>query len=213
VKHLGLSMQEALAWWSTIDEDGTSLAGIRALCLVDRFYLLVKVCKRTDMLHPWVYARCREVERASDGYIDLWAREHYKSTIITFGGIIQRILQDPEITICIFSHVGSIAADFLKQIKNELESNEALKAAFPDILWTNPQKQAVQWSIEGGITVQRTTNPKEATLESSGLVDGQPTSKHYKLRVYDDVVTDKSVNTPTRTHSRSRWVWWAARSG
>jgi hypothetical protein len=28
------------------------------------------------------------------------------------------------------------------------------------------------------------------------LVDGQPTSKHYKLMVYDDVVTRESVTTP-----------------
>lgn len=196
MEHWDLGLPELLNWWDTVDEGGTNLAGMRALCLVDRYYLLVKVCKRTDMLHPWIYARCREVERAPDGYIDLWAREHYKSTIITFGGIIQAILTDPEITVCIFSHVGSIANDFLKQIKTELEMNETLKTLFPDILWQNPQKQAKQWSAEGGITVQRKGNPKEATLESSGLVDGQPVSKHYRLRVYDDVVTDKSVNTP-----------------
>src|ERR1019366_5087053 len=29
-----------------------------------------------------------------------------------------------------------------------------------------------------------------------GLVDGQPIGKHYALRVYDDIVTDKSVPTP-----------------
>ncbi len=33
-------------------------------------------------------------------------------------------------------------------------------------------------------------------MEAWGLVDGQPTSKHYKLRVYDDVVTRESVTTP-----------------
>ncbi len=196
MNHLDMTLHETLDWWETIDEGGKNLAGIRALCLVDRYYLLVKVCGRVDMLHPWIYARCREVEKNPDGFIDLWAREHYKSTIITFGGIVQAILNDPEITICIFSHVGSIAEDFLKQIKNELEMNVLLQQAFPDILYTNPTKQAQQWSTEGGITVKRKGNPKEATLESSGLVDGQPTSKHFKLRVYDDVVTDKSVNTP-----------------
>ena len=196
MEHLDYTLEQTIAWWSTIDQDGKSLEGVRALCLVDRYYLLVKVCKRMDMLHPWIYERCREVEKDPDGHLDLWAREHYKSTIITFGGIIQRILQDAEITICIFSHVGSIAADFMKQIKAELETNTVLQDAFPDILYRSPSKEAKQWSVEGGITVKRKSNPKEATLESSGLVDGQPISKHYKLRVYDDVVTDKSVNTP-----------------
>ncbi len=196
MKHWGMTLREVIAWWATVDGNGTSIEGVRALCLTDRFYLLVKVCGRTDMLHEWIYARCREVEKAPDGYIDLWAREHYKSTIITFGGIMQRILQDPEITVCIFSHVGAIAAGFLRQIKTEFEMNEVLKAAFPDVLYANPAKQAKQWSVEGGITVKRKGNPAAATLEASGLVDGQPVSKHYKLRVYDDVVTDKSVNTP-----------------
>lgn len=197
--HWGMSLTDAIAWWDSIDKKGTSLEGIRALCLVDRYYLLVRVCNRVDMLHPWVYARCREVEKAPDGFIDLWAREHGKSSIITFGGIVQHILQDPEITICIFSHTGTIASDFLRQIKLELEMNEVLKKAFPDILYSDPVKQAKQWSVEGGITVKRKGNMKEATLESSGLVDSQPISKHYKLRVYDDVVTDKSVATPEQT--------------
>jgi hypothetical protein len=44
--------------------------------------------------------------------------------------------------------------------------------------------------------VRRRSNPKEATIEAHGLVDGQPTSRHYGLLVYDDVVTDRSVTTP-----------------
>ena len=193
--HWDMSLRDVIKWWDTIDRGGVDLAGIRALCLVDRFYLLVKVCKRADMLHPWIYARCREVEKKPDDHLDLWAREHYKSTIITFGGAIQEILKDPEISICIFSHIGAIASDFLRQIKVELESNLQLKAAFPDVLWADPSKEAQRWSVEGGLVVKRKTNPKEATLEASGLVDGQPVSKHYRLRIYDDVVTDRSVNT------------------
>lgn len=194
--HWDMGLPQLIQWWDTIDRGGNDLAGVRALCLLDRYYLLVKVCKRVDMLDPWILARCREVEREPDGRLDLWAREHYKSSIITFGGIVQEILKDPETTVCIFSHVGSIASDFLRQIKTELEGNEVLKAAFPDVLYENPEKQAPRWSVDGGLVVRRKRNPKEATLASSGLVDGMPTGMHYQLRVYDDVVTDKSVHTP-----------------
>ena len=73
------------------------------------------------------------VQESPDGHLDLWAREHYKSTIITFGQTIQDILRDPEVTVGIFSHTRPIAKGFLRQIKRELESNQTLKDLFPDI--------------------------------------------------------------------------------
>jgi len=50
--------------------------------------------------------------------------------------------------------------------------------------------------MDTGIIVKRKSNPKECTVEAWGLVDGQPTSKHFSLLVYDDVVTRESVTTP-----------------
>lgn len=182
--------------WEKETRQGRDLKEIAKLCLADRFYLLVNVLKRKDCLHPWIFERCREVERAPDGHIDLWAREHYKSTIITFAGIIQEILKDPEITISIFSHTKAIAKGFLGQVKQELETNELLHACFPEVLYDAPQAHSPSWSEDGGIIVKRRSNPKEATVEAWGLVDGQPTSKHFRLMVFDDVVTEKSVNTP-----------------
>ena len=169
---------------------------VRWLCRTDRFYLLTVACNRKDAWHPWLYARCREVESSPDGHIDLWAREHYKSTIITFAGCIQEMLRDPEITIGIFSHTKPVARKFLIQIKGELEQNALLKWAFPDILWADPRKDALKWSEEKGIQVRRAGNAKESTVEAHGLVDGMPTGAHFRLRVYDDVVTLESVSTP-----------------
>jgi len=171
-------------------------AGKRALCRVDRYYLLVIILHRLDALHPWLYERCREVEANPDEHIDLWAREHYKSTIITFTGIIQEIIKNKEITICIFSHTKGIARKFLGQIQIELEENKELVDLFPDVFWYEPKRNAKRWSLESGLIVKRDTNPREATVEAYGMVDGMPTSAHYQLRVYDDVVTKESVSTP-----------------
>ena len=120
----------------------------------------------------------------------------HNSTIITYARTIQDILRDPEITVGIFSFNRPTAKAFLRQIKREFESNERLRALFPDVIWANPQRDAPKWSEDDGIIVRRASNPKESTVEAWGLVDGQPTSKHFKLMIYDDVVTGDSVTTP-----------------
>lgn len=169
---------------------------VRELCLTDLFYLLFVICNRRDINRDWLYERCREVEKNPDGNLDLWAREHYKSSIITFGLTLQNLLNNPELTVGIFSHTRPIAKSFLSQIKRELETNTWLQDLFPDVLYKNPQKESPKWSLDDGIIIKRKGNPKESTVEAWGLVDGQPTSKHYNLLVYDDVVTKESVSTP-----------------
>ncbi len=177
---------------------------LRDLYRTDLYALLRYGLRRPDVDHPWVFERCREVQREMNGVLDLWAREHYKSTIITFAGSLFRIIRshgegapiDREVTIGIFSHTKPIAKGFLRQIKYELETNEHLQMVFDDIFYANPRKEAAKWTEDEGITVKRNGNPKEATVEAHGLVDGQPTSKHFVHRMYDDVVTLESVTTP-----------------
>ncbi len=191
----GADYKRVLLAWEVIEHDYGQL-GQAWLGRNDRFYLLVNLMNRHDMLHPWLYERCREVEAEPDGCLDLWAREHYKSTIITFAGSIQEVLRNPDLTVCIFSHVKPIARKFLGQIKMELEGNEKLKALYPDVLWQDPKRESPKWSLDSGLVLKRNSNPKEATFEAHGLVDGQPTSAHFGLRIYDDVVTLESVSTP-----------------
>ena len=195
-----LTMEQAIRYWDGLEEVGRQqnrlLAVVRALCQADLFYLLVRACKRTDMLNEFAFARCREVEAAPDGHLDLWAREHFKSSVITFGLTIQDILKDPNVTFGLFSHTRPIAKAFLRQIMREFEENETLHQAFPDVLWGRDIRSAPKWSEDDGIIVKRSENPKEATIEAWGLVDGQPTSKHFKKMLYDDVVVQASVTTP-----------------
>jgi predicted phage terminase large subunit-like protein len=169
---------------------------LRELCQTDLFFLLRYGLNRTDVDNDWLFERCREVQASPDGMLDLWAREHYKSTIITFALTIQDILNDPNITIGIFSHTRPSAKAFLRQIKREFELNENLKKWFPEIFYQNPAKEAIKWSEDDGIIVKRSSNPKESTVEAWGVVDGQPTGKHFRLLIYDDIVTKESVSTP-----------------
>lgn len=176
--------------------DSKDTISLRWLCQNDLYFLMTQACNRRDMRHDWIFARCREVQANPNGYLDLWARGHYKSSIITFGLTIQDILNDPEVTFGILSYSRPIAKAFMSQIKSELEINNLLQELFPEILYKDPKKEAPKWSLDDGITVKRQGNPKEQTVEAWGLVEGQPTSKHWKKIIYDDVVTDKTVTTP-----------------
>lgn len=197
---LALPMEDAVAAWNDIEQyarDKKCLpAAVRMLCLADLFYLLTRACHREDMLKEFAFARCREVQADPNGNLDLWAREHYKSSILTFGQNIQDILADQEITIGIFSHTRPIAKAFLRQIMRELEENKTLHAAFPDVLWGTDIRAAPKWSEDDGIIVRRRGNPNEATVEAWGLVDGQPVSKHFRILHYDDIVVQASVSSP-----------------
>ena len=162
---------------------------------------------RPDVEEQWLYDRCREVQINPNGHIDLWSREHYKSTIITFAKTIQDILashgDDPlpewggrEATFGIFSFNRPGAKKFLEVIKTELENNKVLKENFPDVLYEDPVKQAPKWSLDEGIEVKRKANQREKTIEAWGLIDSMPTGSHFLVRVYDDVITEKFARSP-----------------
>lgn len=172
------------------------LSTYRELCKKDLFFLLFFGLEREDVNNPFVVECIFEVEAEHNNTLDLWAREHYKSTLITYGLPIQEIINNPNVRIGIFSHTRPIAKGFLRQIKLTLESPVPVVKWFPDIFWNRPKTQAPKWSEDDGLIVKRGSHAKESTVEGWGLVDGQPTSKHFDVRIYDDVVTRESVTTP-----------------
>ena len=162
-----MTRREALDFYVAIVNSG-DVEAIRWLGRNDRFFLLGVLMQREDVLDSdWCYARCREVEASPDGWLDLWSRFHYKSTIITLAGSVQEILNDPDVTIGILSYNKPVAHKFVDQIRRALEMQE-LTSLYPDILWAKPPR--LNWSTQGGIIVKRRSNPKEPTVSGAGLV-------------------------------------------
>src|SRR4030042_1395390 len=123
--------------------------------LRDRFFLFTVILKMTRQLQePWLYARFREVEHDPDGCLDIWAREHYKSSAITYCGSIQELAKNPNITIGIFSHTRPIAKSFLTRIKLTCEPNTLLPALYPETFWQNPKKDSPMWSLDSGLVMK-----------------------------------------------------------
>lgn len=146
---------------------------------------------------PWWIERCKDIQNGPISHtLDLWARDHGKSTIITQGETIRRILINPDERIGLFSYSRPAALAFLRGIKQILENSTVLKACFPDVLYQDPKTEADKWSESDGLIVRRKGFYREATLEAWGLVEGMPTGKHFTGRVYDDVETLDLVNSP-----------------
>lgn len=187
-----LSMDDAIKWYieayPRMTDDMRAYVGCN-----DRYFLMVMVLKRHDILHPWLYARCRQVEEDPDGHIDLWARYHFKSSIITQAGSIQEILINPNIRIAIFSNTQPSARRFLRQIKQTFETNGLLKRVYSDVLYNDPRKQSPVWGIGEGLVVQRDSTPKEPTISAYSVLKAMPVGSHFDLLVWDDLITKANV--------------------
>ena len=199
------SPDAAALWWDTVQHCSPPARRehLRWLAQHDLFFLLVYILNRKHFIRDertatWTFARCKDAQDNPDNQLFISPRESFKSEVVTFGLTIQDIINDPETTFGLFSHNRPMAKDFLVVIKRELENNELLKSLFPEIFWADPKLQcryaSVSWSENEGITVKRKGNPKEATIEASGLVDGQPTGKRFKKLIYEDVVNRDSIS-------------------
>ncbi len=175
----------------------------------DLYFLIRYVLSTRDYFKPgtdgmtnyqWILDRCREIQKDSNRVLDVWARFHWKSNIKTFGLVIQDILKDPNSTHCIFSYNRPGAKKFMGQIQREIMTNKLLQKIswhpildgqiFPD----NP-RDLTRNSLDEGIIVNRTTNPREPTIMATGLVDSLEVGPHYMFLHYDDVVTKDSVTS------------------
>jgi len=111
--------------------------------------------------------------------------------VFEFKQHLEKYFFKTEVCVGIFSATRTLAQAFLKEIMNEFEQNKLLIQLFNDILYSNPQRDSPSWGVSTGCTVKRKNNRKEATIEAWGLLSGQPTSKHFTICIFDDVLTEE----------------------
>lgn len=170
----------------------------RELIRNDLWFLLFFVVKpfsdekgRQMANHPFVVKACQEVEEGPGDYtLDIWARFHFKSSIITIAETIQYQLKNPNHATGIFSHKSPIAKDFLFSIREIFQNEKILAVTNPDVVWSDCKREAPLWSLDEGIILKRDTSRKEASVSAHGLVEGMPTALHFERRVYDDITTN-----------------------
>lgn len=179
---------------NSIEGDAAYTKVVRTLASKDFFFLCYFVLD-LPVNHPFLVARINEIQDKCHNTIDLWLREGWKSTLLTFAMPIFEIINNREERIGIFSHTRDMAKSHMRKIKLELQTNKILWAAFPDIFYENPDRKAPKWSENEGLYVKRNGSYGEATVEAWGLIEKLPAGKHFSIRIYDDIVTETAIST------------------
>ena len=142
---------------------------------------------------------CDSVENGDKKQLQLWPRGFFKSSCITVGYVLYRIIKDPNIRILIANSTLSNAKSFLREIKGHLENNEKLR----EIIGDQVNKDS-KWTETEIIVRGRTKNLKEPTVQVAGV--GQSlVSQHYDCIICDDVENADSVNTRELLEKTKSW--------
>jgi hypothetical protein len=172
--------------------------------LKEDLFFMVHFALGADCNDPrgFVIDKCYEIEADSvlynqhkqDSFHYVWARGHFKSTLITMGSTAQYHLNNPEHSTCIFSFKKGNANKFLSTIGDIYQMDE-VKHAFQDLLWNDWKGY---YSMDRGLVLKRRTRRKERTIETAGLVEGMPTGSHYNVLRFDDIETDDIAENPSQ---------------
>lgn len=120
----------------------------------------------------------------------LLPRGSFKSSVITVGYSLYRIVNNPSDRILIGNATYPVACQFLSQIKNHLQRNEELKGIFGDM-----SENADQWR-EDRIFLEREKSyeQKEATISAQGVA-ANTVGTHVNIAILDDLVSDINIGT------------------
>lgn len=129
----------------------------------------------------------------------LWPRETGKSSCGLVASAIQAACADPETTILIANEKHQNSMDFLKTIKHNFESNELLRALFPEVI--PPDFKQTEWSASRATLVRKSGRP-EPTFDTIG-VGGTVTGKHYAQIICDDLIS-REVAESIRLGTKSK---------
>lgn len=188
--------------------DSGRMAAMRRLGLSYLFYFAVVILKHDWLNNDYSYRLCLDVQKNKwSKHVMLWiiAREHYKSTIITKISTLWEIMQNPENTYCIMTFEEGLSVDFLSYIKTQCETNELLRALYPDVIWEDPAKGyqvdeatgvKTTWTWNStALEFKRQSHPNEKTVEAFAVRGGSITGRHFSHLIMDDIETESMTKT------------------
>ena len=137
----------------------------------------------------------------------LMPRGSGKSVLGTQAWALQKILQNPDVSILIANEKLLNATTYLSAIKNWMMSNELLRALFPEIIPTNDQE--TMWATDR-ICVKRSTARREPTIFCIG-VEGAIAGQHPDIIINDDLIGKEAAEAVRAGNTEitakvNRWI-------
>jgi predicted phage terminase large subunit-like protein len=156
-------------------------------------YPFLKECLGYIDMNSVHYDLCELLQ--SDGLFKLilMPRYSFKSTIVTVGYAIWRLMSDLNMRILIYSDASTKASGFLTSIKSHLEGKvKGSKFALAND-WAGDVKSG-KWNESQIVIKARTTQYPEPSVDTGGI-ETSKVGMHYDLIIFDDIVSDKNVTT------------------
>lgn len=183
-------------------EEANAAEKIGRLCQTNLKYLCKEVLGYKDWsANPKLHDRIAEhLKRPSKFKLFLIPRDHLKSSIITKGAAIQRMLNNSNIRILIANNTWDNARKFLGSIQRYIASGTILSKLFGKF-----EKKNLTWNRDEMTIGQRTTNHDAPTIATTGL-EKEQTSQHYDLIIADDLVARENVTTPEQREKVKQYI-------
>lgn len=118
-------------------------------------------------------------------------RDHLKTSKLTIGGTMQRLVKDPEQRQLIANESGTNAQRMLRSIRQHADGNRVFRALYGEIVHKDTKK--IRWNDSELDFVRQGFYP-EPSIDSIGMT-GAVVSRHYTHITYDDPISEEAVKS------------------
>lgn len=138
----------------------------------------------------------------------LWPRYHGKTTFFSTADDIRWCLKVPDICIAVGHAQLADAAEIVMAIRSEFENKPKLKWIAPDVCFRDPEKESPLWNRDCFVIRRRHYN-KTPTFQAVSP-EAMPTGMHFDIWNWDDLITEKNVQTADQREKMYRAIGYAS---
>ncbi len=176
---------------------GTLLDYKRRLGLQDLFFFCKYILGYRDMseMHEEMTEFVTQMRKDGGPFtrrLMLEPRGSFKSSVVTIGYPLWRVLRDPNLRVLIDSEEFGKSKAFLREIRDHIVHNEEFRRLYGNL---DSKKYTDIWQEHQFNISLRTKRTKEPNFSCAGI-DVTKVGMHYDLIIGDDLVSDKNITTP-----------------